>query len=102
MDADKQVRLDVLGFLHPLVQGYKKVCIPRQVRPHGVSAHRAFVDAVAQFVRHAEHHVLLPRTGGADCARVFTPVAGVQRDDDQAVGLAGWGVGGSFRFLRRI
>jgi hypothetical protein len=40
-------------------------------------------------VRQAQHHVFLARAAGADGAGVFAAVAGVQGNDDQAVGAAG-------------
>ena len=91
MDADKQVSLHALGFLHAGAQRHKVVAIARQVGTHRVAADAGGVDAGAQQVGNFQYHVFLARAVGADGAWVFAAVAGVQRNDDQAVGAPRWG-----------
>ena len=46
------------------------------------------LEPVAQFERHRQHHVFFTQAGGADGARVFTAVAGVDGHHHQAVDAA--------------
>ena len=69
---------------HALVQRHEEVGVARQHRAHV----RQRVDAVAQLQRDRQHHVLLVQAARPDRARVLAAVAGVDRDDDQAVDLA--------------
>ena len=105
MDADEQVGLHAPRFFHPRAQGHEVIAVAGQKRAHGVAAHGGGVDAVAQQVGHAQHHVFFARARRADGAGVFTAVAGVQRHDDDAVGLRScgapaWAVGGDGRGCR--
>ena len=94
MQADKQVGLHALGFLHAHMEWHKKVGIAREKGAHGIAIDRRAVDAVAQLVRQAQHHIFLAGAPGANGTRVFATVAGVQRHDDQAVGGSGQCLGG--------
>ena len=76
-----------LGFLHPHMQRDKKISVACHVGPHGVALDGGGVDALTQPVRQAQHHGFFMRAAGADGARVFPAVAGVQGNDDQAVGV---------------
>ena len=84
MDRDEQVGLHAPRLAHALVQRHEEVGVARQHRAHAGQR----VEAVAQLQRDREHHVLLAQAAGADGARVLAAVAGVERDDDQAVDLA--------------
>ena len=86
VDADHQVSLHVAGFLHAHMQGHKEVGIAGEVGTHGAAVEVGLVDAVAQAVRQAQHHVFFTRTPRPDGARVFTAVARIQRNDDEPVG----------------
>ncbi|MDT4854903.1 hypothetical protein FQZ97_892300 [compost metagenome] len=88
MQADEQVGLHALGLLHAHLQGNEKVFVARHVGAHRVAVDARVVDAVAQFLCDLQHHLLLMRAAWADRARVFASVAGVERDDDEALGLA--------------
>ena len=91
MDAHKQVGLHAPRLLHTGAQGHKVVAIAREKGPHRVAAHGGGVDAIAQQVGHAQHHIFFARARWADGAWVFATVSGVERNDDDAVGLCGGG-----------
>ncbi len=101
MDADEQVGLHPPGLLHAHLQRHKKIGVAREEGAHRVAVDGGGVDAVAQQVGHLEHHVFLARAARADGAGVFAAVAGVERDDDQAVG-AGGGFGAFFSVIFAI
>ena len=104
VDADEQVGLDPSRLVDPHMQGHEEVGVACQIGAHGVAVDGGRIDAVAQPVRQTQHHVFFARTTGADGAGIFAAVAGVQRNDDQAVGpgcaRAGAG-GGEFRAFGR-
>jgi len=88
VDADEQVGLHAACLLHAHAQGHEEVAVARHVGPHGAAVDRALVDAVAQQLGDLQDHVLLIGALGADGAGVLAAMAGVQRHDDDAVGLA--------------
>ncbi len=91
MDAHEQVGLHAPRLLHAHAQRHEEVGVAREEGAHRVAVDAAGVDAVAQPVRDLQHDVLLARAVGADGAGVFAAVAGIERDDDDAVGAAGRG-----------
>ena len=86
VDADQQVRLHALGFLHTHMQGHKKVGVACQKSPHGVVSHAAGVDAFAQHFGDLEHHVFFAGATRANGTWVLSAVTRVECDHDQAVG----------------
>ena len=89
MNADKQVSLYAPGLLYPHIEWHKKVGVAGQIGTHGQLRLASFdgggIDTVPQPVRQTQHHVFFPCTARTNCAGVFSAVAGVQRNDDQAV-----------------
>ena len=87
MDADEQIGLYPLRFLHPHMQRHKKVRIARQISPHGITFDGCGVDELAQFKRNFQHDIFLARALRAYGAGVFATMAWIQRNDDQAIGF---------------
>ena len=90
VQADEQIGLHPLGFLHPHMQGHKIIGVTRQEGAHRQVAalgfqHRA-IDAVAQAQSDFKDHIFFTGPFGADGARVFAPMARIQRHHNHAIG----------------
>ena len=86
MQADKQVGLHAKGFLHPHMQRHKEVPVAGEKGAHRVAVDGSRIDAFSQPQGQPQHHVFFAGAGRADRAGVFTPMAGIQRHDDEALG----------------
>ncbi len=82
MDGDEKVCLHLARLLHTAVERQEEVTITRQHRTHIGFA----VDLRFQLLGDGERDVLLPAASGANRARVFTTMAGIEHDRDHATG----------------
>jgi hypothetical protein len=78
--GDKHVGLVLTGNVYTLAKGHEKIVIAHQLHVEALLLFKTFGEQLCD----GQHHVLFPLTLGADGARVFTTVSGINHDNDVA------------------
>lgn len=89
MNTHKQISLDPSCLLDSDMQGDKKVCVTREVGPHGTALDLRHVDPITQFERNLKHHIFLFGAIGSNGAWIFAAMPRVDGHHNQAVGGGG-------------